>query len=153
VKFFSFLLLVFLNANAIAAPASVQKFVGKYCAECHDADLKKGGLNLEDLKFETEGTNAAMWIKALDRVMLGEMPPAKKARPAANDLKSFTNTVASAILESDRTIVAKEGRAVKRRLNRYEYEETLRDLLSLPFPIWKSKHFCPKIASRISSTK
>jgi len=29
--------------------------------------------------------------------------------------------------------VAAEGRATKRRLNRYEYEETLRDLLAMPY--------------------
>ena len=132
-KILSFFLVLFLSARANAASDSAQKFVAKYCVECHDAEMKKGGLNLEAMKFETEGTNAAVWIKALDRVVVGEMPPAKKPRPAAGDLKSFTNFVASSLLETDRAVVAKEGRAVKRRLNRYEYEETLRDLLSLPF--------------------
>src|SRR6185295_12747342 len=60
-------------------------------------------------------------------------PPKKKPRPDAADLNAFTNSLCSSLLAVDRAKVAKEGRATQRRLNRYEYEETLRDLLSLPY--------------------
>jgi hypothetical protein len=133
VRVFAFIFFGFLTGSLVAAPAAnVERFVVKYCVECHDAEMKKGGLNLEGIKFEAEGTNFGAWVKVFDRVVNGEMPPAKKARPASADLKGFTNFVSAALLEADRAVVAKEGRAVKRRLNRYEYEETLRELLSLP---------------------
>src|SRR5258708_27459835 len=60
------------------------------------------------------------------------MPPKKKPRPAAGELRRFTNSLSSALLAADLKRVAIEGRATQRRLNRYEYENTLRDLLSLP---------------------
>src|SRR5208282_2147019 len=66
----------------------------------------------------------------------------KKARPAAGELRSFTNSLDSALFAADRAQVAKEGRATERRLNRYEYEETLRDLLSLPY--LEVKEFLPE---------
>jgi hypothetical protein len=116
-----------------AARAEIDHFVSKYCADCHDADTKKGNLDLTALKFDLNDPNAFnTWVNIDDRVAKGEMPPAKKARPANSDLKSFTNFVTTDLLQTDRDHVAKEGRATKRRLNRYEYEETLRDLLSLP---------------------
>src|SRR5436190_14435988 len=107
-------------------------FLQKYCFECHDADTKKGELNLETLKFDLK-TNFNEWVKIVDRVGSGEMPPKKKARPEATDLRSFTNSLSGSLMAFEAAQIAKEGRATKRRLNPYEYEETLRDLLSLPY--------------------
>lgn len=122
----------------------VDKFVGKHCLECHDSDTKKGGLDLSALKFDLTDPQAfSTWVRVDDRVTNGEMPPPKKKdRPAPAELKSFTNYVGNALLETDRARIAKEGRAVNRRLNRYEYEETLRDLLSLPY--LQVKNFLPE---------
>src|ERR1051325_10159032 len=131
--------------SASAAPhADIDKFINKNCFECHDADTKKGGLDLSVLKFDpTDAQNFSTWVRIHDRVTSGEMPPPKKkTRPAPAELKSFTNFVGNALLEIDRSRIAQEGRAVKRRLNRYEYEETLRDLFSLPY--LQVKNFLPE---------
>ncbi len=112
--------------------ADPKPFLQKYCFECHDADTKKGGLNLEALQFDL-ATNFNQWVKIADRVATGDMPPKKKARPDGKDLRTFTNSLSSSLMTFDLAKVAQEGRATKRRLNRYEYEETLRDLLSLPY--------------------
>ncbi|HEX3988319.1 MAG TPA: DUF1592 domain-containing protein, partial [Verrucomicrobiae bacterium] len=116
------------------APPEIDRFVSKNCAECHDADSKKGDLDLTAFKFDLANTtNFSEWVKVHDRVTSGEMPPPKKKeRPNAKDLQSFTNDLSTALMAADRAQVAMEGRATERRLNRYEYEETLRDLLSLP---------------------
>jgi hypothetical protein len=135
-RVFCWIVLVSLAEGHVvfAGGAEVDRFVGKYCTECHDADMKKGGLDLTALKWDLQDANAfGKWTTVLDRVMNGEMPPAKKPRPAAGDLKGFTNFVGGALLEADRAQVAAEGRAVNRRLNRFEYEESLRDLLGLPY--------------------
>src|SRR5512143_920587 len=126
-------LLPALLVQGQAVPKTVHGFVDAHCTECHDADTKKGGLDLVSLNFGLpDPATFSKWVKINDRVAAGEMPPKKKARPVASELKAFTNTLSAALLVSDRERVAKEGRATQRRLNRYEYEETLRDLLSLP---------------------
>jgi hypothetical protein len=129
---FLFLMPGDLPASQIAPP-DTHAFVEKYCFDCHDADGKKGGLNLEELKPSADPRTFAEWVKLDDRVMRGEMPPKKKKRPAPADLQAFTNSLSAWLLSTDEARVAREGRATKRRLNRYEYEETLRDLLSLPY--------------------
>lgn len=117
-----------------AAAGGAGRFIAKNCEECHDSETKKGGLDLTGLKYDLDdGANFATWATVYDKVSAGEMPPQKKARPAAGELRSFTNSLNSALLAADRARVAMEGRATERRLNRYEYEETLRDLLSLPY--------------------
>ncbi|MDB6108746.1 MAG: hypothetical protein JWR69_496 [Pedosphaera sp.] len=90
----------------------------------------------------TEPANFATWVTIHDRVSAGEMPPKKQARPATAELRLFTNSLSSALLAADREQVAREGRATQRRLNRYEYEETLRDVLSLPY--LEVKQFLPE---------
>src|SRR5262249_49687047 len=65
-----------------------------------------------------------------------------KPRPATGELRSFTNSLCSALLLADRARISLEGRATQRRLNRYEYENTLRDLLSLPY--LEVKSFLPE---------
>jgi hypothetical protein len=137
--------LTFAVFSTSAAPrAEVDKFIGKQCLECHDTDTKKGGLDLSALKFDlADSQDFATWVSVHDRVTNGEMPPPKKkTRPAPAERKSFTNFVGNALLDFDRARVAQEGRAIKRRLNRHEYEETLRDLFSLPY--LQVKNFLPE---------
>jgi hypothetical protein len=123
-----------LAPRSDASDGGRRAFVEKYCYDCHDADGKKGGLNLEALSTDFNDTAAfSEWVKIHDRVEKGEMPPKKKKRPAPADLESFTNSLSAALFDADEAHVKKEGRATERRLNRYEYQDTLRALLSLPY--------------------
>src|SRR6267142_1933766 len=111
-----------------------KRFIEKYCAECHDAETKKGGLDLTGLKFDlASSTNFFKWVLVHDRVSKGEMPPKKKASPEATDLETFTKSLSSELASVERARRVKEGRATRRRLNRYEYENALRDLLHAPW--------------------
>ena len=75
---------------AVAAetlPAPLQVFITQRCAECHDAETKKGGLNLVALGTTFDDADTfARWVKIHDRVRNGEMPPAKKPRPDSREL-------------------------------------------------------------------
>ena len=122
-----------LLPGAPAAP-NLQPFLEKHCFECHDSDTKKGGLDLTLLKFDpANSTNFSKWVVVHDRVAEGEMPPKKKARPDAKELQTFTESLVSSLTAAERSRIAREGRATQRRLNRYEYENSLRDLLQAPW--------------------
>jgi len=126
--------LVVLAAAALQAPPPSRDFLENRCFECHDADTKKGGLDLSSLKFDPKDAgNFAIWVKVHDRVRDGEMPPGKKDRPPREAVAAFLASVAAPLTAADRTREAAEGRSVWRRLNRYEYENTLRDLLDAPW--------------------
>src|SRR5438132_11249896 len=127
---FSLLCAVAAPVMAHDLPRASRQFVEQYCVECHDADTKKGGLDLTALKFEpANSTNFASWVLVHDRVSNGEMPPKKKARPDSAEAAAFIKSLASSLTEAEQARAAKEGRATRRRLNRYEYENALRDLL------------------------
>ena len=127
------LLLAVLNP-AFAADTVRTKFIGKYCADCHDDLTFKAGLDLIHQSFDLQApTNFDLWVKVHDRVEAGEMPPKKKPQPSASDKKAFLASLTQSLDATERACLAQTGRAVQRRLNRYEYENTLRDLLDLPW--------------------
>jgi hypothetical protein len=127
-------LLALALSRAAAADRDLQTFVQNHCSECHDAETKKGDLDLTALKLDVANpTNFSKWVLVHDRVAAGEMPPKKKARPAPAELEAFTQSVASALTAVEQERSAREGRATQRRLNRYEYENALRDLLHAPW--------------------
>ena len=125
------MLLVF---SLLAALRQQPTFVEKYCVECHDAENAKGGLNLAALTLDPRDPKSfAAWVKVHDRVRDREMPPDKKPKPPAAELEAFLKSVAGPLEAADQAQEAAEGRSVRRRLNRAEYENTLRDLLQAPW--------------------
>src|SRR5260370_31771534 len=80
-------------------PKAGKRFVQKYCAECHDAETKKGGLDLKALKFDLASSpNFSKWALVHDRVSKGEMPPKKKPPPEASDLAASTTSLEPALV-------------------------------------------------------
>ena len=132
--FFQFGLLLAATAVAAEFAPPDRAFLEKNCFECHDVDAPKGGLDLTGLKFDTHDTKLfAEWVKVHDRVRDGEMPPKKKAQPPAADVSAFLKALSEPLAAQDVARESGEGRSSWRRLNRYEYENTLRDLLHAPW--------------------
>ncbi len=82
-KSFAALLLLSLFAVAPLA-AEPRAFLEKHCFECHDAETKKGGLDLTTLRYDP--AKPEKWVQVHDAVADGEMPPAKKKSPASADV-------------------------------------------------------------------
>jgi len=115
-------------------PRPLRPFLDHHCVECHDSETRKGDLDLASLPFNPGApTNFARWATVFDRVDAGEMPPRKKARPEAQELAAFKASLSGSLVAADRQQAVAEGRSVQRRLNRYEYENALRDLLKAPW--------------------
>lgn len=127
--------LPFPLAAAPAGPASpaLRAFLDQHCIECHDADTKKGELDLTGLSFDLKDPRTlAAWVKVHDRVEAGEMPPAKKPRPAATEQGPVLQLLAGDLGKADADRELRDGRSRLRRLNRVEFENTVRDLLAMP---------------------
>jgi len=120
------------QTNAVSRQRT--EFINNYCADCHDDPSAKSGLDLVHQSSDLANPSVfETWVKVHDKVDAGEMPPKKKARPAAADLHAFLAGLTADLSSTEEVSIRKNGRALKRRLNRYEYENTLRDLLSLPW--------------------
>lgn len=135
-KIFTFFLTVFICLGLHADPRIdyIKKFTQKYCVDCHDEELEKGGLNLEHFQLKMDTLEEEkMWSNSYDRVVFGEMPPKKKKKqPTASELAAFKKNLSSILNQSIVKTQKSYGRTVYRRITREEYENTLRDLLELP---------------------
>ncbi len=133
-------------------------FFEQHCTECHDAESKKGGIDLTSLTLRLdEHANFQTWVKVHDAIANGEMPPKKKARPAVAETKALLADLDAKLIAADEARMAKDGgRAVFRRLTRVEYENALRDLLALPhleikelLPMDGSRHGFDKVGEAL----
>lgn len=119
-------------ARIIAAPVR-EGFIQKHCFECHDADTKKGGIDLSSLALRLDDSaNFSIWERVHDVLANGEMPPSKKPRPDAAAMRAVVDELNAALTDTDATRQRHEGRTGARRLSRVEMENTLRDLFAVP---------------------
>ncbi len=132
----AFFLVVTCGIHSFASdvPESTFLFLENHCLDCHDSFEQKGGLDLESLRFDLgDPDTMATWIKVHDRARDGEMPPKKRRRPNNEELAEFTESLAIPMIEADRQRIANNGRSKVRRLNRFEYENTLQQILDAPW--------------------
>ncbi len=83
----------------------------------------------------TQATNAASWTKVLEKLESGEMPPEGEERPTKDEVQGALAWIKSQLRGADLAQQQAEGRTVLRRLNRYEYENTVHDLLAIGRPL------------------
>ncbi len=111
---------------------TVQPFLAKNCYGCHSAKAKVAGLNLQAYSGATSlAENREMWETVLRRLKAGEMPPKPLPRPNPQELHIVTNWMESEFDSIDQAAKPEAGRVTARRLNKAEYDNTIRDLLAL----------------------
>jgi hypothetical protein len=131
-----FLFLIALFGGASFAAVPIAAFLESHCVECHDADVKKGGLDLTSLNFDKlDPASIKAWQHIFERVRDGEMPPKKKPQPEKNEKDLFLAALKEPLLKTDQADIAANGRVRSRRLTRVEYEHTLHDLLGIDIPL------------------
>jgi hypothetical protein len=114
---------------ACGAIPALQPFLDTHCMDCHDAEIKKGGLDLAAVSTDGKDASALKkWVRVFDRVAAGEMPPAKKKKqPTQDEVQDFMAALGGDLVAKSK---AHKG-TVLRRLNRREYQNTLEDLLGV----------------------
>ena len=121
-----------LTCLASLGHAATLPGIEQTCFECHDKETAKGDVDLSALPFDAKDPqNRERWAHLYDVIVKGEMPPKKKALSATNRQK-LASEIAGPLLAADAADVKANGRGPRRRLNRDEYEQNLRDLLGLP---------------------
>jgi hypothetical protein len=119
------------SSDARPDRTAVSKFVSQHCADCHNGDVKRGGLDLDGIKTDGVDAHPKVWEKVARKLAARQMPPAGKPRP---DEKTYESFLAALEADLDRAAAARPdpGRTpTLRRLNRTEYQNAVRDLLAL----------------------
>jgi mono/diheme cytochrome c family protein len=112
--------------------ALVRPFVTEHCIECHGYKKQKNGLNLES--FETTASlfdDHERWAEVVKKLRAREMPPEEEPQPSEHTRQAVAGWLAKELDHIDRLTPPDPGRVTARRLNRTEYNNTVRDLLGV----------------------
>ena len=119
------------SGHSLHAVDPPQALVERYCLACHDADVKKGGLDLGSILDEDLSAHTAVWETVVRQLNTRQMPPVGKKRPGA---EGYDGAVAelTAALDDLAERHPRPGRTLTlRRLTRVEYQNAVRDLLAV----------------------
>lgn len=109
---------------------TVRPFLENYCLTCHDADTRKGDLDLSPFKtVETVAADYAHWELVLERLRSGDMPPKKsREQPAPAARQGVIAWIESLRDREARRNAGDPGPLPARRLSNAEYNHTIHDL-------------------------
>ena len=130
------LLLVLFPTLAFAESdfAEVEPLLQKYCYECHGTKKSKGGINLEKSKSKAAiVADFHNWQEAVAQLHAGDMPPAKAAQPSPEEARRLELWIGSVFTEARARGLKDPGPAALRRLNRFEYDNSIRDITGFDF--------------------
>ena len=118
------------QGRLVSLSGTVRAFVSERCMDCHDDSTSKGDVSLESLGNSVTDVTAAAWLRALEQIERGTMPPPKKKQPNAEERHRAVLELEEALASHAQSRPAHDT-AVLRRLNRTEFRRTLEDLLHL----------------------
>ena len=108
------------------------RLFAQHCQKCHSGAKSKGDFQIEQLSGDfADRENREQWLKVLEQLQSGEMPPKDKPRPPAKAAQAAVTWISERAGAAELARRAGEGRVVLRRLNRAEYANTVRDLLGV----------------------
>lgn len=108
---------------------SVRPLLAKYCLSCHGPNKQSGDLALHDKSLPG---HVAIWESVVEKLEKNEMPPKGKPQPSVEERRVAIQSLKFNLSKIPRETQA-APRVVLRRLNRAEYNNTIRDLLALDF--------------------
>jgi mono/diheme cytochrome c family protein len=115
---------------AFFAGPSQRALLDQYCVTCHNERLKTAGLALDTLQKARIEENGETWEKVIRKVRAGLMPPAGSKRPDRGSLDALATAIEGSI-DHAAANDPNPGRAPLHRMNRVEYANAIRDLLSV----------------------
>ena len=126
-----------LIAPICHAEEATTQFLKAYCIRCHGAKTQKA-----DRRFDTLPNKIVTlddlerYQEIVDQLNLENMPPDGEPRPAVTKRLKIIRSLTSKINTAQRDLQASGGHSPLRRLNSWEYRQTIGDLLGLNVDFW-----------------
>jgi hypothetical protein len=119
---------------------NIRPLLKSYCFECHNTTKRKAGLDLEKIDTDSAALDLFdLWDQVGERLHSKEMPPAKSKQPTEDERQKLLawvkhvaeSQVSCATLTKEQLEELLASPTMSRRLNRIEYNNTLRDLFGM----------------------
>lgn len=127
----------FIACCASVHAESPDTFLKSHCIRCHGPEVQSADRRFDDLpQAISQPDQIERWQEIVDQLNLQAMPPEGEPQPGdaerAAAVRRFTRSIAAA----GARLASAAGHTVLRRLNAWEYRQTIGDLLGLNVEAW-----------------
>ena len=106
--------------------------IKKFCIECHNADYQEAEVDLSNLaRLDSNDPLDSSMQRVLEMVRFGAMPPEDAELPTDAERKQMVTALDNALYAVTCDLRPRPGKVTARRLNRAEYNNTIRDLFGM----------------------
>jgi mono/diheme cytochrome c family protein len=113
---------------------SVRPIFNQFCVTCHNDKKKSAGMSLEQItSTDSARKTPDLWEKVKELVENKQMPPKGKPQPSDAERKAIVAWIDTVAIKVDCGLTRDPGRPTIRRLNRNEFNNTIRDLAGVDF--------------------
>jgi mono/diheme cytochrome c family protein len=112
----------------------IRPLLKTHCGDCHMGGANEAGVNLEDYStIERIREHESSWEQVRGVIRANAMPPPEDSELSKDDRSRLVDWIESALHEIDCDCEIPTPPVTLRRLNRVEYDNTVRDLLGIDF--------------------
>lgn len=125
-----------LKQSAEQFHADVLPILDQYCLHCHTSDAPEGNVALDQFNSPQQMfAHVRTWLKMAETQTDQFMPPKDEDQPSVAERKVLVTWAESLGKHLDDKPPTDPGQVVFRRLNRLQYDNTMRDLLGVDYDV------------------
>lgn len=138
-------LLLLAFCASVRADERTKTFLKQHCIRCHGDNKQKA-----DRRFHTLPTaikkldDLERYQEIVDQLNLGNMPPEDEAQPTVAERAAMIAHLTGKLTAARAELNTTGGHSVLRRLNTWEYRQTIGDLLGLNVGVWNPAEDFPE---------
>ena len=85
------------SQDSVSYELDVRPLLSTKCFRCHNTGTTKGGVNLDNYKERDRVIkDGQFWLKVLDQIKTGAMPPKSESKLSENDYHKLVNGITNA---------------------------------------------------------
>jgi len=125
------------DLQALDYQRDIEPILIDFCYDCHGDGMDKGKVALDVYPSNADRLNdKELWLRVIKNLRAGLMPPSDKSQPSPEQLLELETWIKRSVFELDPGN-PNPGRVTMRRLNRVEYQKTIRDLMGVDFKVYE----------------
>ena len=138
-------LLLIAGSSIADADEWTLKFLEQRCIRCHGSQKQKSDRRFDTLPVQIKKLDdLERYQEIVDQLNLGNMPPEDEPQPSAKERAKVIAHLTLQIRTARMELSDSGGRSVLRRLNSWEYRQTIGDLLGLNVDVWNPAEDFPE---------
>ncbi|MCH2065018.1 MAG: DUF1592 domain-containing protein [Roseibacillus sp.] len=138
-------LLLIAVSTIASADERASKFLKQHCIRCHGSQKQKADRRFDTLSSQIKSLNdLERYQEIVDLLNLGEMPPEDEPQPTAEERARVIAHLTQKLVTARAELSDSGGHSVLRRLNSWEYRQTIGDLLGLNVDVWNPTEDFPE---------